>query len=141
MPYLCPCFLAAGVRGTITRFVTTIPSASSTYHFYELDVADLDGVTVREALESIGYLGSDPAPSLDALAGYAEIHIEQGRHLDEEGVTIGLVEATWAAQKYHLIVTGDQSHTGSTVISDRHDALLGAIRAADSRVDPMRLGS
>lgn len=33
---------AAGVRGNITRFVTTIPSASSTYHFYELDVADLD---------------------------------------------------------------------------------------------------
>ncbi|PIL35732.1 hypothetical protein GSI_02462 [Ganoderma sinense ZZ0214-1] len=32
----------AGVRGKITRFVTTIPSASSTYHFYELDVADLD---------------------------------------------------------------------------------------------------
>ncbi len=33
---------AAGVRGKITRFVTTIPSASSTYHFYELDVTDLD---------------------------------------------------------------------------------------------------
>ncbi|PSR78998.1 hypothetical protein PHLCEN_2v7185 [Hermanssonia centrifuga] len=32
----------SGVRGKITRFVTTIPSASSTYHFYELDVADLD---------------------------------------------------------------------------------------------------
>ncbi|RPD61199.1 hypothetical protein L227DRAFT_79188 [Lentinus tigrinus ALCF2SS1-6] len=32
----------AGVRGTITRFVTTIPSASSTYHFYELDVQGLD---------------------------------------------------------------------------------------------------
>lgn len=41
MPYLL--FMsAAGVRGKITRFVTTIPSASSTYHFYELDVADLD---------------------------------------------------------------------------------------------------
>ncbi|EIW57409.1 uncharacterized protein TRAVEDRAFT_29516 [Trametes versicolor FP-101664 SS1] len=38
----------AGVRGKITRFVTTIPSASSTYHFYELDVADLD----HEWLES-----------------------------------------------------------------------------------------
>src|SRR5699024_8421810 len=36
------------------------------------------------------------------------------------------VEATWAAQKYHLIVHGDQSHTGSTVIADRQDALLGA---------------
>ena len=39
-PYPFP--LAAGVRGTITRFVTTIPSASSTYHFYELDVQGLD---------------------------------------------------------------------------------------------------
>ena len=35
-------------------------------------VTDGDGVTVREALESIGYLGSDPAPSLDALAAIAE---------------------------------------------------------------------
>ncbi|KAH6913361.1 hypothetical protein BKA70DRAFT_1369959 [Coprinopsis sp. MPI-PUGE-AT-0042] len=32
----------AGVRGTITRYVTTIPSPSATYHFYELDVSTLD---------------------------------------------------------------------------------------------------
>ena len=32
----------AGVRGKITRFVTTINSASSTYHFYELEVFTLD---------------------------------------------------------------------------------------------------
>jgi len=32
----------AGVRGTITRFVTTIWTASATYHFYELDVTSLD---------------------------------------------------------------------------------------------------
>lgn len=32
----------AGVRGKITRFVTTIPSPASTYHFYELDVSALD---------------------------------------------------------------------------------------------------
>lgn len=36
------CSPIAGVRGTITRFVTTIPTAASTYHFYELDVASLD---------------------------------------------------------------------------------------------------
>ena len=44
----CAISIAAGVRGKITRFVTTIHSASSTYHFYELDVADLD----QEWLES-----------------------------------------------------------------------------------------
>lgn len=32
----------AGVRGNITRFVTTIPSPASTYHFYELDVSALE---------------------------------------------------------------------------------------------------
>ncbi|GAA4283184.1 M20 family metallo-hydrolase [Brevibacterium daeguense] len=88
-----------------------------------LKTIDRTGVSVAEALEAGGALGTGEGPQ---AAAYAEIHIEQGRHLDEEGVTIGLVEATWAAQKYHLIVHGDQSHTGSTVIADRHDALLGA---------------
>jgi len=32
----------AGVRGKITRYVTTIESPSTTYHFYELDVSKLD---------------------------------------------------------------------------------------------------
>ncbi|KIY65159.1 hypothetical protein CYLTODRAFT_400829 [Cylindrobasidium torrendii FP15055 ss-10] len=32
----------AGVRGTITRFVITIPTPSATYHFYELDVSAMD---------------------------------------------------------------------------------------------------
>ncbi|EGN98865.1 hypothetical protein SERLA73DRAFT_181561 [Serpula lacrymans var. lacrymans S7.3] len=32
----------AGVRGKITRYVTTIQSPSTTYHFYELEVASLD---------------------------------------------------------------------------------------------------
>ncbi|KDQ57364.1 hypothetical protein JAAARDRAFT_35995 [Jaapia argillacea MUCL 33604] len=35
-------FEEAGVRGKITRFVTTIPTPSATYHFYELDVSDLE---------------------------------------------------------------------------------------------------
>lgn len=31
----------AGVYGTISRFVVTIPSSTATYHFYELDVLGL----------------------------------------------------------------------------------------------------
>jgi len=88
-----------------------------------LKVTDGEGVSVHEALEAGGYLGSGEGPT---PAAYAEIHIEQGRILDEEGINIGLVDATWAAQKYHFIVHGEQAHTGSTVIADRQDALLGA---------------
>ncbi|KAH7926094.1 hypothetical protein BV22DRAFT_1046316 [Leucogyrophana mollusca] len=32
----------AGVRGKITRYVTTIKSPSTTYHFYEMEVTSLD---------------------------------------------------------------------------------------------------
>ena len=32
----------AGIRGTVTRFLLTIPTPSATMHFYELDVASLD---------------------------------------------------------------------------------------------------
>lgn len=35
-------FEEAGVRGTITRYVITIPTPSATYHFYEMDITGLD---------------------------------------------------------------------------------------------------
>lgn len=87
-----------------------------------LETTDPQGVTVREALEAIGTIGDF---ELD-IAAYVEIHIEQGRSLDDSGVQIGVVESTWAANKYEYRVIGDQSHTGATVIADRKDALLGA---------------
>ncbi|MGV9797489.1 M20 family metallo-hydrolase [Mycobacterium sp. NPDC003449] len=95
-----------------------------------LDITDHDGITVREALTAIDSIGeTDVFPDGDVarrLAAYAEIHIEQGRELEKDNVTIGLVDRTWAANKYELNVVGVQGHTGATAIDDRQDALLGA---------------
>ena len=88
-----------------------------------LSVKDLQGVSVREALEGIGYLGTDVGPK---AAGYAEIHIEQGRILEREGINIGLVDSSWYTQKLDIEVLGEQSHTGATAMADRHDALVAA---------------
>jgi beta-ureidopropionase / N-carbamoyl-L-amino-acid hydrolase len=88
-----------------------------------LATADRDGVTVREALDGIGARGGlGPLP----VGAYAEIHIEQGRELEENGERIGLVTGTWGARKFRFRVLGEQSHTGSTRMADRRDALLGA---------------
>ena len=38
------------------------------------------------------------------------------------------VNATWAAHKYDFRITGEQAHSGSTLMADRRDALLGAAR-------------
>jgi N-carbamoyl-L-amino-acid hydrolase len=88
-----------------------------------LATTDPRGVTVAEALETMGGTG-DFTPG--EVAAYAEIHIEQGRSMEENGVTIGVVEGTWSAHKFDLLVRGDQSHTGATRMADRRDALLGA---------------
>lgn len=88
-----------------------------------LGTTDPNGISVREALEGINCLGEKPAPR---AAYAAEIHIEQGRSMERDGITIGLVDSNWAANKYEFAVVGEQAHTGSTVIADRKDALLGA---------------
>lgn len=90
-----------------------------------LDVTDSEGISVRKALADIGFLGSGPAP---APAGYAEIHIEQGRILEREQIDIGLVDSSWYTQKLDIEVLGEQSHTGATAMADRLDALVGAAR-------------
>lgn len=95
-----------------------------------LDTTDTSGTTVRQALSTIGELGDTGV--LDAAAppvAYLEIHIEQGKILDKQGVDIGLVTSTWAANKYEISVHGAQAHTGSTEMADRKDALYGAALA------------
>lgn len=111
------------------RFAPSIMGSSSMAGIKDtaelLEVTDPDGVTVREALESIGCLGSDPAPE---VASYAEIHIEQGRILEREQATVGAVTQSWDTRKLVVTVHGEQSHTGATVMADRHDALVAAAK-------------
>lgn len=88
-----------------------------------LAIEDVRGVSVRNALDRLGQRGSAAQPN---VAAYAEIHVEQGKGLEKDGLTIGVVEATWGANKYVITVSGEQGHTGATLMPDRRDALLGA---------------
>ena len=105
-----------------------------------LATPDPKGITVREALDAIGERGE--FAGLD-VASYAEIHVQQGRSMEEDGVTIGLVNATWGAHKFEFKVSGEQAHSGSALMEDRRDALLGAARlivAARELVDEFEPG-
>ncbi|MEV7647008.1 M20 family metallo-hydrolase [Arthrobacter sp. NPDC089319] len=91
-----------------------------------LATADPAGITVAEALAAGDRGAGADAPVLADVARYAEIHIEQGKNLEETGTQVGIVDRTWAASKYRVTVDGAQSHTGSTRMEDRRDALYGA---------------
>jgi beta-ureidopropionase / N-carbamoyl-L-amino-acid hydrolase len=93
-------------------------------------LTDTGGVTVQAALEGIGYRGASPAAPFPADA-YFELHIEQGPILEREGVQIGIVTGAQAQVWYDAVVTGQDSHAGTTPPSARKDALVCAARIID----------
>jgi N-carbamoyl-L-amino-acid hydrolase len=62
----------------------------------------------------------------ETLAGYLELHIEQGKRLERMGIDIGVVSAIVGIRSYRLSFTGRADHAGSTLMTDRADASLGA---------------
>lgn len=109
------------------RFVPSLMGSNVFAGFWDkeqtLATTDPKGITVKEALEATGYLGQDTPPE---IACYAELHIEQGRILERDCITIGAVDQSWYTQKLVVKVLGEQSHTGATIMADRHDALTAA---------------
>ena len=86
---------------------------------------DTEGVSVREALERIGYAG--PAKP-HRLGAYFEAHIEQGPVLEDTKTTIGVVQGALGQRWFDALVTGMDAHAGPTPMALRKDALLAASR-------------
>jgi allantoate deiminase len=92
-------------------------------------VRDADGITMAEAMRSVGL---DPAAVAAARwdptdwAGFLELHIEQGSVLERAGVGVGLVDAISGSTRMALHLTGRASHTGGTPMHLRADAMAAA---------------
>ncbi len=94
---------------------------------YGLSRADIDGKTMGEELERIGYAGTESVGGR-AVHAFFETHIEQGPILAAEGQTIGVVTDAQGQRWYELVLTGQDSHAGPTPMAVRRDALLGAAK-------------
>jgi N-carbamoyl-L-amino-acid hydrolase len=86
---------------------------------------DRDGITVGQALHSIGYAGKDQV-SPSGIGAYFEAHIEQGPVLEAHDLTIGVVTGALGQRWFDVVITGSEAHAGPTPMSLRHDALLAA---------------
>ena len=60
------------------------------------------------------------------LAGYLELHIEQGKRLEEAGAQIGIVSAIAGATRLRIEINGAADHSGATPMGLRQDALCAA---------------
>ena len=91
---------------------------------------DLDGISVQQALENVGYAGTAPAHKVGA---YFEAHIEQGPVLEATRTTIGVVQGALGQRWFDVTVTGQDAHAGPTPMETRRDALLAASRPSTNR--------
>jgi len=64
-----------------------------------------------------------------SVAGYLELHIEQGAILEEAKVPIGVVLGIVAISSRRCTATGFANHAGTTPMHHRRDALAAASRA------------
>lgn len=87
-------------------------------------IKDQQGITVKQALEKIGYLGSDNTENY-SIKAIIEAHIEQGPILELEHKTIGIVKGAFAQRWYEVNLSGLAAHAGTTPVNMRQDAVVG----------------
>lgn len=94
-----------------------------------IELRDAQGVALADELRRAGL---DPERAHEArqspghIAAFLELHIEQGRVLEESGARLGIVEAIAAPTRFRLTLTGRADHSGATPMGLRRDALAGA---------------
>ena len=94
-----------------------------------LAVSGIDGTTVGDDLERIGYRG-DADTGNSRVHCFVELHVEQGPVLDAEGITIGVVEGVQGISWTEFVICGVSNHAGTTPMDMRCDAGIVAARIA-----------
>jgi N-carbamoyl-L-amino-acid hydrolase len=85
---------------------------------------EFERIIVSEGLSMSSMLtcGRDPRN----YSGYLELHIEQGSRLEDQGYQLGLVTSIVAIWSYQIVFRGRADHAGTTPMTSRQDAGLGA---------------
>jgi beta-ureidopropionase / N-carbamoyl-L-amino-acid hydrolase len=86
-----------------------------------------DGPTFADELERLGRAGTEDLEGRE-FAAYFELHIEQGPVLESANKVIGVVSRGQGVRSLRVTFTGRDSHTGTTPMDVRRDALVGAAR-------------
>jgi N-carbamoyl-L-amino-acid hydrolase len=82
-------------------------------------VVSIDGKRLGDELDAIGYAGT---AGLMPVHAFVELHIEQGPVLEQEGITIGVVESVQGISWTEFTALGVSNHAGTTPLRLRHDA-------------------
>lgn len=102
---------------------------------YDLDdiksLKDEDGISMYEKAINFGLTPDKESTQVltkDQVKAMVELHIEQGEVLDNENLTVGVVQNIYGAGWYNIEITGVSNHAGATPMYLRKDPLVAAAR-------------
>jgi N-carbamoyl-L-amino-acid hydrolase len=90
-------------------------------------LVDASRATLADAMRAAGAdpgsLGADDE-RLARLAAFVELHVEQGRYLEDAGAPVGVATEIWPHGRWHLRFEGAANHAGTARLEDRRDPMI-----------------
>ncbi|WP_157692458.1 M20 family metallo-hydrolase [Paenibacillus tuaregi] len=127
---LCPIVMCSWTNEEGTRFLPGMMGSGvivGTFNKEECYSQKAVGsnITFEGELKRIGYCGEEEN-RINNMKAYLELHIEQGPILEEEGLSLGIVQGVKSMAWNEIVIKGEANHAGPLPMSMRKDALLAA---------------
>lgn len=106
---------------------STVGSGLITKEVYKHDIGEAvnrEGETLREVFKKRGY-NLEPK-RIQGVKEYIELHIEQGKVLEEYDDQVGIVQTIAGPRRFLIHIKGNAEHSGATPMGMRTDALCAA---------------
>lgn len=93
------------------------------------ELTDQDGKSFEEVMNGIGLSTETFAGAvrnLEEIETFVEVHIEQGKRLEQNNLPVGIVEGIAGPSWLEFDFIGEAGHAGNTPMTERQDALVAA---------------
>lgn len=87
-------------------------------------IEDADGIKFEDAMRESGFDYRKSDTVRDDIKAFVEVHIEQGKVLETEKKTIGVVNGIVGQKRYTINLKGEANHAGTTPMSLRRDTVV-----------------
>ena len=88
-------------------------------------LTDRSGIRFDEAVRAnAGYELVGGAADLGPVAGWLELHVEQGLELELARLPVGVVSRVAAPSRFKVLIKGEAAHSGATIMGRRKDGLV-----------------